>query len=200
MLTKAKPYVATINSLYDKYWPEYTLKHIVYGQIEQESSWNVRAHLHTSREDGYGLGQITIAYDKNHKVRFDNFKNAVAYSALKGWNYKDDPYNPKNQLTFAILQNRSNFIQVRKLFLNETEATKGMLVSYNAGFGRVLKRRQAAITRKYTYNVWTGGLEDVHDKGEEAILYGRPLYKAVNEYPKKIFSRSEKYIGIKSEK
>lgn len=194
MLTKARVFVPTINQLYDQYWPTYSLRHIPYGQVEQESSWNVRARLHTHREDGYGLGQITVAYYSDGKIRFDNFKNAVAYAALRSWDYKNDPYNPKNQLTFAILQNRDNFRQVSKFFLNDTERTKAMLVSYNAGYGRILKRRQAAITQKHKHDTWTGGLEDVHDRFEEKLLYGRPLYQAVNEYPKKIFKRSEKYL------
>ena len=190
MSDKAKPYVVVINELYAKYWPGYTLKHIPYGQVEQESSWNVRARLHTSREDGYGLGQITVT------PRFNNFKTAIGYSALKNWDYKNDPYNPKNQLTFLILQDRDNFKQVTKFFINDEERTKGMLVSYNAGFGRVLKRRQAAITQKHKADTWTGGLEDVHDHFEDKNLYGRPLYKAVNEYPRLIFKKSQKYIDI----
>jgi hypothetical protein len=190
MVDKAKVYVQTINELYSKYWPEYTMKHIPYGQIEQESSWNVRARLHTSREDGYGLGQITIT------PRFNNFKTAIQYKALKDWDYKTDPYNPKNQLTFLILQDRDNFRQIARFFINDEERTKGMLVSYNAGYGRVLKRRQAAITQKHKADTWTGGLEDVHDKFEEESLYGRSLYKAVNEYPRLIFKKAQKYTGI----
>lgn len=187
MIEKSKPYVTLIKNLYVEYWKDAPNKHILFGQIEQESSWNPKARLHTSREDGYGLGQVTVT------PRFNNFLTAKGYAPLKKWNWKLDPYNVNNQLTFAVLQNRSNFNQVQRLFKNDDERTKGMLVSYNAGLGRVLKRRQIAIAKRYTADSWTNGLEDVHDNFEKTKLYGRPLYIVVNEYPKIIFKKAEKY-------
>jgi hypothetical protein len=172
---------------YRAQWPDAPLKHIPAGQIEQESGWNEKAHLHTSREDGYGLGQMTVT------KTFNIFTDAVKYKALKNWNWKADPYNPLYQLTFLVLQDKDNFLQTKAI--NAEERWKISLVKYNAGEGRINVRRRYAIAAGLPTDRWTGGLELAHGPSEVSILYGRPLWKAVNEYPKIIFQRGQKYKG-----
>ncbi len=186
-IEKAKLYINEIKNCYNLYWKEIPLKQIPMGQIEQESNWNSKAHLHTYREDGYGLVQITVT------PRFNSFLTAKQYKPLKSWNWKKDPYNTKNQITFLVLQDRDNYNQIKRYFINDEERFKGLLVCYNAGLGRVLRRRQFAIAARYKHDTWTHGLEDVHDNFENKNIYGRPLWKAVNEYPRVIFKKSEKY-------
>lgn len=186
----AAKYLPLLDQAFSQHWPMAPLKGVVAAQVEQESDWNPRAHLHTSREDGYGLVQMT------RTRTFNIFVDAVRIKALKGWDWRRDPYNPSKQLIFLVIQDKANFTQWRKYFRDDVEGTKAMLVSYNAGEGRVLKRRQYAIAKGLPRDAWTGGLELAHGPAENSALYGRPLWRAVNEYPKVIFKKAEKYKGM----
>ena len=186
-LERAKPLLPILDNQINLYWPELFIRHIPAGQVEQESSWKPRATLKTERELGRGLVQITIT------PRFNNFLTATSMKPLKNWDWKNDPYNIKNQLTFLVLQDRSNFALNQKFMKNEEQCWKASLVSYNAGYGRIQKRRQYAIAKGIPYNVWDGGLALAHGPLEDKLLYKRPLWVAVNEYPTIIFKKAEKY-------
>lgn len=191
----AHEHLPTLSKVIDKHWPSAPMPEIMAGQVEQESSWKTKATLKTSRELGRGLVQLTIAYDSKGKERFNSYLDAVSYSALKDWNWKVDPYNPERQLTYLVLRDRSAFGQ-RKLMMVDAEQTwRVCLVDYNAGPGRVNTRRINARMMGLPQNTWTGGLEHAYGKGEHRLLYGRPLWQAVNEYPNVIFKRAAKYQG-----
>lgn len=196
MIDQAKPYLPQLSRAIDSQWPAMPLRQIAAGQVEQESSWKPHATLKTSRELGRGLVQMTIAYDKSGKERFNIYRDAVRAKALQAWDWQRDPYNVRCQLTFLILQDRSNFSQVRPYNVNDAEAHKCALVCYNAGSGRWLARRNNAKRMGLPADRWDGGLALAYGKGEVAQLYGRPLYAAVNEYPAVIFRRSDKYRGL----
>lgn len=180
----------------DATWPAAPLRHIPAGQVEQESAWKEKATLSTSRELGRGLVQMTIAYGKDGRERFNIYRDAVRYRQLQGWDWQRDPYNVRYQLTFLTLQDKANFQQVRPYFVDDAEAWKGALVCYNAGTGRWLQRRANARRLGIPSDRWNGGLDRAYTKGESAILYGRPLWQAVNEYPRVVFKRAEKYKGM----
>lgn len=193
---QAKPYLPMLSRSLDDHWPTAPLRHIPAGQIEQESAWKERATLKTTRELGRGLVQMTIAYDSQGRERFNIYRDAVRAKALKDWDWRSDPYNPRYQLVFLTLQDRANFSQVRPYFADDTEAWKGALVCYNAGAGRWLQRRANAKRMGLPSDRWDGGLDKAYGKGEAVKLYGRPLWQAVNEYPTVIFRRADKYRGM----
>ena len=195
-LDQARPYLPTLSQAIDAQWPAMPLRHIPAGQIEQESSWKEKATLKTSRELGRGLVQMTIAYDKTGKERFNIYRDAARMRQLAAWDWQRDPYNIRYQLTFLVLQDRSNFARVRPYTVNDTEALKCALVCYNAGTGRWLSRRNNARRLGLPADRWDGGLDGAYSKGEAALLYGRPLYQAVNEYPRVVFKRANKYQGL----
>ena len=192
-LTRAMAYLPLYKDLSASHWPDMPLQYIPFGQVEQESSWKERATLKTSRELGRGLTQMTIAYRADGSERFNIYREAVKWRALKGWDWQNDPYNVRYQLTFLILQDRTNFITMRPMFRDTAETWKAALVCYNAGPGRVLSRRSVAKIRGQPTDRWTGGLDSTYGDGENRLLYGRPLWQAVNEYPVKVFRRAEKY-------
>jgi len=189
--------LATLAGVFGTQWPAAPLKHVAAGQVEQESGWKTSAKLDTSRELGLGLAQITITYKKDGTERFNNFREGQKkYSALRAWDWQDDPCNVRYQLTYLVLEDRANYQVWRKSFTDDAEAWKATLVSYNAGRGRVLRRRAAARAAGVPWDRWTGGLDRVAGPDEIKPLYGRRLSDAVNEYPIKIFQRSEKYRGM----
>ena len=177
-----------LKTAYASNWPTAPLKHISAGQVEQESSWNTHATLKTSRELGRGLCQMTVTKS------FNIYLSAVRYKALRGWDWRADPYNPQYQLDFLVLQDKDNFDACKAV--SPEEQWKMTLVSYNAGSGRISARRRYAIAKGLPHDRWTNGLELAHGPLENSVLYGRPLWKAVNEYPQVIFSKAQKYVGL----
>lgn len=196
MIERARPYLATLREAFHQQWPAAPLRYHAGGQVEQESSWNPRATLSTSREKGRGLTQMTVAYDSQGRERFNIYRTAVRYRALRDWDWQRDPYNVERQLTFLVLQDRANFDMLRPLFCSDDECWLASLVAYNAGPGRVMTRRGYAIRNNLPADRWTGGLDLAHAPKENVILYGRPLWQAVNEYPRVIARRAEKYRGL----
>ncbi len=190
---QARQYLPTLTAAIDSQWPRVPLRHIPAGQVEQESSWKQHATLRTSRELGRGLTQLTIAYDSKGHERFNAYKDAVRVKALSSWDWRKDPYNARYQLMYLVVTDRGNYSIVRPYMNSDAEAMKAALVCYNAGEGRWLSRRAMAKTMGLPSDRWTGGLENAHGQKENAKLYGRPLWQAVNEYPRVIFARAEKY-------
>ena len=186
--TRAKRYLPTLKQAFNSHWPDAPMRHIAAGQIEQESAgWNEHAELKTSREYGFGLGQITIT------SRFNNFK--AAQRIFKDWQW-EDRFNVRYQLGYAVITDRSNFKQVSRLFRDDDSRWRGALVAYNAGYGTVLQRRALAIRTNVPHDRWVGGLDQVAMAYEQKLLYGRKLAMMRNEYPHIICNvRAPKYIG-----
>lgn len=192
---RAKKLLPVLAAAIERHWPDMPLREIPAGQIEQESSWKADAELKTSREHGRGLVQLTIAYRADGSERFNSYRDALRhYRDLKSWDWETDPYNVEYQLSYLVLQDRANYARVVNLgFFEPFQTWQAALVCYNAGPGRVLKRRAVALSQQVPVNRWDGGLASVHGADEERILYSRPLWQAVNEYPAKILARSAKY-------
>jgi hypothetical protein len=193
VLDTARPYLDILEDAILTTWPDSPAAAVMAGQVEQESSWKAKATLKTKRELGRGLVQMTIAYTQDGKERFNIYRSAVRYKQLSAWNWRKDPYNVRYQLMFLALQDKANYNMVRPYFRNDTEACKGMLVCYNAGEGRWLRRLKNARIMGLPTDIWDGGLAQAYSQGELALLYGRPLWVAVNEYPTVIFKRAVKY-------
>jgi hypothetical protein len=192
---RAKPLLPILSSALDDHWPAAPLPHITAGQVEQESAWKQQATLKTSRELGRGLAQLTIAYRADGSERFNSYRDAVRMRALRGWDWRADPYNARYQLTYLVLRDRAEFTNMRKVMIDDAEAWRAALVCYNAGQGRVLKRMAYAKAAGMQADRWAGGLEHAHGPGEAALLYGKPLWQAVNHYPAVVFRRAAKYEG-----
>lgn len=192
---RAHQYLPTLSRSINQHWAEAPYREVMPGQVEQESSWKETATLRTNRELGRGLTQLTITYNRDGSERYNAYRDAVAMAPLSTWHWRSDPYNVQNQLTYLVLRDRNAFAQTRLMMINDAEAWKAALVAYNAGMGRVLSRRVNAGVMGLSRSIWTGGLEHAHGQKENAILYGRPLWQAVNEYPLLILRKASKYRG-----
>jgi hypothetical protein len=192
---RARPHLPTLAAALDTHWPQAPHRHLAAGQVEQESGWKERATLKTSRELGRGLAQLTIAYDAQGAERFNTYRDAVRHKSLAAWDWRSDPYNPRYQLAYLVLRDRAEWAAMRMLMVDDLERWKSALVCYNAGRGRVLARRAYALAAGLPADRWSGGLDLAHGPSEDRLLYGRPLWQAVNEYPRKVVGRAEKYRG-----
>jgi len=175
-----------------EHWPKMPMRGIAAAQIEQESAWNTKAQLKTSREWGRGLGQLTIT------PQFNAYLEVVKRAELKDWNWQKDPFNVRYQITYLVLQDRANFSAVNAMFDDDVCRWAGALVAYNAGMGTVLKRRsQALASKSVDAKHWFGGLDSVRVPIESKLLYGRNLGEMRNDYPRLIIKvRSGKYEGL----
>lgn len=197
ILERARPHLPVLSGAFDAHWPEAPLRCVAAGQIEQESGWKTMATLQTSRELGRGLAQLTIAYRSDGSERFNAYSDAVRqYAALRSWDWQTDPYNVRHALTYVVLRARAEWTAMRKLMVDEIESWRAGLVCYNAGRGRVLKRRAYAKAVGLPEDRWAGGLEYAHDQTEAKLLYGKPLWQAVNHYPVAVFRRAVKYEDV----
>lgn len=194
VMQRAKKHMPLVTQVLNDLWPKMPRKEVIPAQIEQESGFKPTATLKTSRELGRGFAQITIAYGKDGQERFNNYRNAVRLKQLKNWNWKEDPYNEKYQLTYLILMDKSNYTTIRPHMISDDEALKTMLVSHNAGAGRWVIRRTYAKSKGIPADRWTGGLDRACKPAEiNTVIYGMSLCDMVNHYPATIMKKAPKY-------
>lgn len=182
---RAKEYLPILLSESENIWPNSNFDHYFAGQVEQETCptiksykcWNPRTELKTSREYGFGLGQLTIT------SRFNNFKEVTTkYSSLKSWKY-EDRYNPRMQLRAMLLMDRTNYNAISSPY--NTERLAMSFAAYNGGLGGLLKERQLCTHQKSCdYNKWFGNVEKYSNKSR----------KKANEYSKSFFEINRGYV------
>lgn len=194
----AVKYLPVLKSEQSMYWPDAPLRSALAAQVEQETCaslksakcWNPRAELKTSREYGFGLGQLTVT------SKFDNFSEARKLDkSLKDWDYADR-YDATRQLRTMVLMDRASYRSLTKLVPDTNERFAMTLSAYNGGLGGVLQdRRLCASIAGCDPNRWFGNVE-IHSlkaKGK-AAGYGQSFFCVNRSYPDNIMGvRRAKY-------
>lgn len=191
MLNKAKPYFPQIDTALAQAWPDMPLPSYIPAQIEQESLWNPRAELKTSREYGFGFGQFTIT------SKFNAFNEVRAMDPrLKNWAY-EDRFNPAMQILAVVVKNRQNFKACRPLMRDDWNRMACTAASYNGGYGGfVSDRRLCSNTKGCDPFVWWGNVENTSLKSRTKWNgYGKSAYEINREYPVNTLKvRRPKYV------
>lgn len=179
--SNAQKYLPVLVTQQCQYWPDISEPHALPGQIEQESNWNPRAELKTSREHGIGLGQIT----KTDK--FDSLAELKGQypKALSGWSWGNPSiYDPIYQIRGLLLMDLRNYQTIIDS-ADEHERLAFTFAAYNGGLGGLVSdRRMCAGTKGCDQSRWFGNVEKTSLKSK----------KAVGGYDKSFFSINRSYV------
>lgn len=181
----ALKYLPILKAEQTTYWEQMPHPATLAAQVEQETCasltskrcWNPTTELKTTREYGFGLGQLTIT------PRFNNFNEARKLDlSLRSWAW-EDRYNPAKQLRTAILMNKANY--QRLSYVPDPEERLAMSYSaYNGGFGGLASdRRLCALVKGCDANRWFGNVEKYSLKAKAAVKgYGQSFFQINRNY------------------
>ena len=160
----------TVYKEYKKFGPRDMYPWYFYSLIEQESCitlthskcWNEKSQLKNSRENGIGLFQLTRAWDKNGKLRFDTLTDlSRKYKDLKELNWNNVLNRPDLQIRAGILLSKENWNKlspVTDVFERHAMAD----AAYNGGINHVLKERTACgLLKGCDPQKWFGHVEKI---------------------------------------
>lgn len=192
----AKIHLPALVSEQKAYWPEAVEAYTLAGEVEQETCpslksskcWNPKAELKTSREYGFGLGQITVT------SKFDNFKEARRlHKSLADWGWQDR-YNARFQLRTMVLTQKANW---RRTSFAATARDRWQMTlnAYNGGYGGLqADRRLCAAIKGCDPSRWDGNVALHSTKSKvSAGGYSKSFYQISREYPALVLQRREKY-------
>lgn len=203
----ARVYLPQLKQETLKYWPEATPRSIVAAQVEQESCislkskrcWNPRVELKTSREYGFGLGQLTIT------SRFNAWEEVKAMDrSMRDWQW-EDRYNASYQLRAIVLKNRANYRRVVKYTNRVSTQMAFTMAAYNGGLGGLMKDRTMCInTSGCDPTRWYGHVERTSTKSRTPVKgYGKSFFEINREYVRNIVDlkpRRAKYVAYMDSK
>lgn len=173
------------------------------GQVEIESCitlthpkcWNPHAELKTSRELGWGLGAITIAYNADGSVRFDNFEESKRkYKELRDWQWQQR-FDPRMQLRAMLLMDRDGY-RVAEFAADGLNRAAMTFVVYNSGKAGLIQDRQLCRNvAGCNPALWFGNIEHHSLKARtRAVGYGKSFFEISREYPRNVINvRADKY-------
>lgn len=176
-------------------WP---IKSIFAAQVQQETCisirhpkcWSPYAELKTSREYGFGLGQITIT------SKFDNFKEAKKLdTSLKDWEW-ENRYNAQYQLRTLVLMDFFNYSKFGWAE-DDTDRMAFALAAYNGGVGGVLSDRAVCrSTPGCNQNLWFGNVEHTSKKAKLPVSgYGQSFFQINRGYVTNVIGfRRNRYL------
>jgi hypothetical protein len=183
-VARAGQYLLLLREVQQLKWPDHPCPATVAGQVEQESLWNTKAHLHTDREDGYGLAQFTVT------PRFNAIKETQALDKdLRDW--ASDLYNPRLQL-IALLAKDHQLYSLIKNWNSDVDHLAFTYAAYNGGYGGLLSDRRVCQAR------WFGHTENTSLKSKTPVTgYGQTFYEINRAYVTNILLvRASKYLSF----
>jgi len=200
----ARTYAPVLVEKQETLWPEAEEPWTLGGLVEQESCvsltnkrcWNPKAELKTSREYGFGFGQITVAYRADGVERFNKFTELKrAHASLRDWEW-EERYDPGYQLTAVVEMVHVLFDRIRDA-QEPTDHWAFTLSGYNGGLGAVLQdRRLCANTDGCDPGRWFGNVAETSLKSKvpQPAYAGRSWFEINRNHVKNILTlRRDKY-------
>jgi len=181
-----------------QHWPDFYPVHYLAGQVEQETCpslkskicWSPKAELKTSREYGFGLGQLTVT------SRFNNFEAArKLHPSLADWKW-EERFDARKQLRTMVLMNRNLYRSIKNTH-SEYCRIAMMFSAYNGGLGGLRQdRKLCAAQDDCDPGKWFGHVEKYSFRAKTKVQgYGKSFFEINREYVRNILClRSEKYM------
>jgi hypothetical protein len=176
-------------------WPELELRSMVAAQIEQETCvslkskgcWNPRTELKTSREYGFGLGQITIIYNADGSVKSSTFEEMKKLGGrLAAWKF-EDRFDPEMQLRGMILSEKLLYHRIQFGTATDVDRLAFTLSAYNGGLGGILQDRRLCQKPACDNSKWFGHVAVNSKKAKRPITGYKTAFYDVNRcYPRYI--------------
>lgn len=200
----AKKFIPLLRKVLEEEWPKLSRKETIAGQIEQETCvslssskcWNPKAELKTSREYGFGLGQITISYKQDGSTSVDNFSWIKKLDKrLSDWKW-EERYDPKRQILSLVVYDKYLFNRIPKAETEEDHLAF-TFCSYNGGLGGLLKDRVlCASNPPCNPSKWFDNVEKNSWRAKTKVSgYSKSFFEINREYVRNILKvRSEKYV------
>jgi hypothetical protein len=181
---------------------------ILASQVEQESCitlthkrcWNPRVEFKTAREQGFGLAQITITYDKQGHEVMNRFKDLQKIDPmLAQWRW-DDRFNPRYQLRALAVGDRG--CMPYALGAGGEDRVAMTMACYNGGPGSKKKKSGLSgdrivcrATANCDPNRWWGHVEMTSTKAKvPAPGYSVSFFQINRDYVRRILrERTAKY-------
>lgn len=187
--TNSYLYLPLLQERIEDHWPKSLKKSYFAAQIEQETCislthskcWSPRAELKTSREYGFGFGQLTITDSFN---KFNEVK--ALHPKLAGWGW-DDRYDPNRQIIALILLDKLIYEDIWWTPYFEDKFAF-MLAAYNGGLRNLTNDRELC---KETVNCnsikWFDNVEKTSWRSKIKVKgYGKSFFDINREYVKNI--------------
>lgn len=179
------------------HWPSVPYRSALAGQVEQETCpslksakcWNPKAELKTSREYGFGLGQLTVTANFNAWEEVKRLDKSLA-----NWSW-DQRFDPSRQLRALVLKTRFNY--QRFPAATKYEQMAFAFASYNGGVGGLINEiKICKSVAGCNPGYWFGHVELYSNKSRQPWQgYGRSAFEINREYPRLILTaRRLKYI------
>ncbi|MGE5515073.1 MAG: lytic murein transglycosylase [Bacteroidota bacterium] len=179
-------------------WPDLAIPSALAAQVEQETCislkskgcWNPRTELKTSREYGFGLGQLTVT------SRFNAWDEVRGMDAgLRDWRW-EDRYDARLQLRALVVKDRFN---ARSFATAATPADQlaFAFAAYNGGIGGALSDiKQCRATTGCDPGRWFGHVERTSLKARAKVAgYGQSFFDINRGYVRAVLiERRLKYI------
>jgi hypothetical protein len=189
-------------------WPDLHDRSVLGGQIEQETCpsltsskcWSTKAELRTSREYGFGLGQITIAYDSEGRERFNNFKEISKLDKKLYLEWKwENRYDAYYQLRALVAYDKSIYYKIKWDCASEQDRVAFMLSAYNGGLGGVMQDRKICSTKEdCDPSRWFGHVANHSWKSKTSVKgYSVSFYQINRDYVNNILNKRKfKYATL----
>lgn len=179
----------------NQFWPDIPRREFPLGIVEQESLMRIKAELKTHREYGCGIGQFTVAFNKDGTVRFDALEETKRLDpSLAGWNWKDCS-NLFYQSRGVVLKLKSQQRDCFAIMNSAEDALKCNAAKYNGGGGSVATRvRLCRATPGCNPTIWDGNLDKQCPQSKTKVQgYGESFCEINSKYPGRVFARMVKY-------
>jgi hypothetical protein len=195
----AKLYIPDLITQTNQVWPSMPQPVTLAGQVEQEtcisltwpSCWNPHTELKTSREYGFGLGQLTVTAQFNNFTALQKFNDPT----IKTWKW-ENRYDPNMQLRALVLMDLVSFNEFKAIGATPTDQLAFMYSAYNGGAGGLIQDiKYCTALPNCNHKVWFGNVADNSLKQKTAVSgYGQSFFQINRGYVNNILNvRSAKY-------